>query len=145
MEPTTFFRHVRSVVAVQNIRQHDLKPGSIRSFPYCLKARYFENIHDRRCKHHTKEYLSSASVNFMSLRLEHFKMAASFESKEEAETFALNFKFLVETILTPLCELNDWSETKAAFEATALQQSSPHESHGIFTMLISILALFKGY
>ena len=76
-----------------------------------MKAAYFERNDAKKCKHHTKEYLSTASDNVMSLRLEHFKMAASFETKEEAQELVLNFKDLVRTIQRPLSELNAWSES----------------------------------
>ena len=95
MDPLNFFRHVRSVVVVQNKNRYHVGPDASKLLPYCLKAAYFERNDAKKCKHHTKEYLSSASVNFMSLRLEHFKMAASFESTEEAEQFALTFKDLL--------------------------------------------------
>ena len=95
MDPLNFFCHVRSVGVVKNNRQHDLKLGSIKSLPYCLKAAYFQSNDASRHRHQTNEYLSTASDNVMSLRLEHFKMAASFETTEEAEQFALTFKDLL--------------------------------------------------
>ena len=95
MDPLNFFRHVRSVVAVKNKRQYHVGPDASKLLPYCLKASYFQSNDASRHRHQNNEYLSTASDNVMSLRLEHFKMAASFETTEEAEQFALTFKDLL--------------------------------------------------
>ena len=111
MDPLNFFRHVRSVVVVQNKNRYHVGPDASKLLPYCLKASYFQSNDASRHRHQTNEYLSTASDNVMSLRLEHFKMAASFETKEEAQELVLNFKDLVRTIQRPLSELNAWSES----------------------------------
>ena len=95
MDPPIFFRHVRNVFVVQNKNRYHAGSDPSKLLPYCLKAAYFERNDAKKCKHHTKEYLSTASDNVMYLRLEHFKMAASFETTEEAEQFALTFKDLL--------------------------------------------------
>jgi len=102
---------------------------------WCLRCAFFTSDDQGRYRKQQKFILSSAKENDMDSRLAHFNMtASSFETKEEAEKFALNFKDVVETFHSPLGQLDAWSQHKALAEAKKIL--STMYASGVFSMLI---------